>query len=105
MEYALNKDYIAEVLCINREKPEMDCDGKCYLMSNLENEMDQDAPAQKGSSRIQIEVILAYLQQPFSFSAYSDFTSVEQQFSECFLFNYKLLKLDRIESPPWKLLV
>ncbi|HET8837465.1 MAG TPA: hypothetical protein VFM82_00550 [Flavobacteriaceae bacterium] len=33
--YYLNQDYIAEFLCINKDKPEMHCDGKCYLMKQL----------------------------------------------------------------------
>jgi len=35
MEYAFNYDYISKVLCINKDKPELNCNGKCYLMSKL----------------------------------------------------------------------
>lgn len=35
LEYAINKDYIAEVLCINKEKPELMCGGICYLDQKL----------------------------------------------------------------------
>ena len=38
IEYALNHDYIAEVLCINKKKPELNCDGKCYLMQQLKKQ-------------------------------------------------------------------
>lgn len=38
IEYALNKDYIAEFLCINKDKPEMACGGKCHLMKQLEKQ-------------------------------------------------------------------
>lgn len=33
--FLYNQDYIAEVLCINKEKPAMHCDGKCFLMQKL----------------------------------------------------------------------
>lgn len=33
--YHANKDYIARVLCQNRSKPELHCDGKCYLAKKL----------------------------------------------------------------------
>jgi hypothetical protein len=31
IDFALRHDYIAKVLCINQDKPELQCDGKCYL--------------------------------------------------------------------------
>ena len=33
--FLYNQDYIAEILCINKEKPSMHCDGKCFLMQQL----------------------------------------------------------------------
>lgn len=35
LEYYANKDFIKRVLCINTRRPEMHCDGKCYLMTKL----------------------------------------------------------------------
>ncbi|HLV63047.1 hypothetical protein [Galbibacter sp.] len=40
-DYVINQDYIAEYLCINKDKPAMDCNGKCYLMEMLEAENQQ----------------------------------------------------------------
>ena len=40
-EYVINQDYIAEYLCINKDKPEMDCNGKCYLMQKIQKENDE----------------------------------------------------------------
>ncbi|WP_157514630.1 hypothetical protein [Christiangramia portivictoriae] len=34
-EYFINYDYIVEVLCINKNEPELECDGKCYLKDQL----------------------------------------------------------------------
>ncbi|UOQ68840.1 hypothetical protein [Hymenobacter volaticus] len=31
----LNRDYVARVLCINRDKPAMHCNGKCHLAKRL----------------------------------------------------------------------
>ncbi|UGU16928.1 hypothetical protein LS482_03410 [Sinomicrobium kalidii] len=42
LEYAANYDYISKVLCINKEKPEMQCYGKCYLMSAVKAEAEDD---------------------------------------------------------------
>jgi len=34
-EYLINQEYIAEFLCINKDKPQLNCDGKCYLAKKL----------------------------------------------------------------------
>ncbi len=36
LEYYANYDYIAAVLCENRDKPVLECNGKCYLQSQIE---------------------------------------------------------------------
>lgn len=42
--YFLNFDYIAEVLCINKEKEALQCKGKCQLTKEiLENESTNDS--------------------------------------------------------------
>ncbi len=42
VEYAINYDYISDVLCINKDKPEMHCNGKCYVMKQLEKQKSDD---------------------------------------------------------------
>ncbi len=36
--YQINKKVIAEVLCVNKDKPELNCNGKCYLVKKLKEE-------------------------------------------------------------------
>ncbi len=35
LSFKVNQNYIARVLCINRDKPEMRCKGKCVLMQRI----------------------------------------------------------------------
>lgn len=35
IEYHANYDYIANVLCENKERPYLECNGKCYLEKQL----------------------------------------------------------------------
>ena len=42
VEYAINKDYIAKALCINQDKPELKCGGKCHLMKQLEKQEKEE---------------------------------------------------------------
>jgi hypothetical protein len=39
--YNVNKEYIARVLCVNRDKPDLHCDGKCYLAKRLKAQQDK----------------------------------------------------------------
>lgn len=43
--YNLNKDYIARVLCENRDKPQLHCDGKCYLARRLNENLAREQKA------------------------------------------------------------
>lgn len=43
--YHANKDYIAKVLCENRAKPQLRCDGHCYLAKRLNDQQKQQDEA------------------------------------------------------------
>lgn len=34
-EYAVNYNYIVNTLCVNKSKPELHCNGKCYLSKEV----------------------------------------------------------------------
>lgn len=40
IEYAVNKDFIASTLCINRDVVDSNCQGKCYLAAQLQGDYD-----------------------------------------------------------------
>ncbi|NNE76683.1 MAG: hypothetical protein HKN31_06375 [Pricia sp.] len=40
-EYVIDQDYIAEFLCINKKRVEVQCNGKCYLMQRLNQQNDE----------------------------------------------------------------
>ncbi len=41
LEYIIYEDYITEFLCINKDKVELQCNGKCYLMQRLSEQNDE----------------------------------------------------------------
>lgn len=43
LHYQLNKKTIAETRCENRDKPEMQCNGKCYLSKQLKKAAEKEA--------------------------------------------------------------
>ena len=46
VDYIVNYDYIAKVLCENKAKPALKCNGKCHLMKELANQAEKDTPVQ-----------------------------------------------------------
>ncbi|TDE29954.1 hypothetical protein E0I61_07410 [Flavobacterium ranwuense] len=55
LEYVVNYEYISKVLCINKDKPKMQCNGKCHLMKELAKASDAEKPLssnKKGTSQI-----------------------------------------------------
>ena len=49
--YHANKDYITRVLCENRDKPQLHCDGKCYLAKQLK--LQQNRQDKETTERVQ----------------------------------------------------
>jgi hypothetical protein len=44
LEYVVNYEYISKVLCINKDKPKIQCNGKCHLMKELAKASDAEKP-------------------------------------------------------------
>ncbi len=60
VEYALNYDYIAKVLCVNKDKPMLHCNGKCHLMKELAKAAESEKPLssdKKGSVKQETETL------------------------------------------------
>ena len=56
LEYKINYDFISEVLCINKNKPDLQCLGKCHLTKELGKAAEEDAKKKETSSNQLIEV-------------------------------------------------
>ncbi len=41
VEYVIDKDYITKFLCINQDKPELECEGKCHLIKQLKKQEER----------------------------------------------------------------
>lgn len=73
-DYIVNYDYIVNVLCENKDKPELQCDGKCYLSKMLAKEAKDDGNNPFEQRQTAVEQV-----QPLSFQSVQDF-----EFSELF---------------------
>lgn len=62
-EYIMNYDYIKDVLCENKDRPMMNCDGKCYLAKMLAKEAEKHEKNPFGEKQSKTEIQpLVYLE-------------------------------------------
>lgn len=60
VEYVLNYDQIVKEFCINREKQEMMCKGKCYLFDELAQTSDESSSDGISSPTVKIQEIYVF---------------------------------------------
>jgi len=81
-EYIMNYDYISNVLCENREKPELKCNGKCYLADMLAKESEQKEKNPLGEKRFTSEIQhVVFFESLKSFDLRLDLQSRKQRVS------------------------
>ena len=49
VDYFLNKEKITEEKCINKDKPLLECDGKCYLKSQVISAQEEEKKSEQSS--------------------------------------------------------
>ncbi|MES2447658.1 MAG: hypothetical protein V4546_10790 [Bacteroidota bacterium] len=54
--YSLNKEYISTVLCTNKDKPHLHCDGKCFLDIKLK-ELEQKNKQHQDTLKRMVETL------------------------------------------------
>ncbi|MFK7048625.1 hypothetical protein [Flavobacterium columnare] len=58
--YIINYDYVSTVLCENKNKPELKCNGKCYLKKQMAKTSEEEKPLQKNTKQIKLEQELLF---------------------------------------------
>ena len=79
-EYIIYYDYIITYLCENREKPSLECNGKCYLSKQLakESRQQEDNPFEGHQSNAEItDVLFIYGNNKYAFDLVSQLTSLD----------------------------
>jgi hypothetical protein len=59
VDYIINYEYISKVLCVNKAKPAMHCNGKCHLMKELAKAAENEKPisSDKKNTTQEVEVL------------------------------------------------
>lgn len=97
--FEINQKYIAENLCINRDKPWLHCNGKCYFMRKVkqaeENEKKQEA--KDNLSRLEV----SFFQEPFKIAFIEPvILETTQSTFPHYTFQYSSSYIETIFRPP-----
>ena len=66
--FKFNQQYIAANLCVNRFKPSLHCNGKCYFMRKIKQAEDNDKKQAAKDSSCRLE--MSFIQQSFNITFY-----------------------------------
>lgn len=72
LEYVVLYDYIKNELCVNKEKPQMKCNGKCHLAKEMGKASDSENGKEKSHS-FSVEYQVVFFQK-FQFANLLVFT-------------------------------
>jgi hypothetical protein len=67
LEYIVNYEYISKVLCVNKAKPKMKCNGKCHLMKELAKTSETETPISSNKKIASHELEILFFEEIKSF--------------------------------------
>jgi hypothetical protein len=97
--YYINYDYIVDVLCENKDKPVLKCNGKCHLTKELKKANDGIAPKENIPPLNMKEYPVAFINNYNSINAVFYNTKTTQNFTKYNL-EYYFQYLSEILKPP-----
>lgn len=77
-DYELRKDFIIKNYCVNKNRPEMHCDGKCYLAKQIQK-AEQEDEKQATNNFINKLLSLEVIQNTNLFDSYFQKTPFEEK--------------------------
>lgn len=79
IDYTIHYQYISKVLCENKDKPMMNCNGKCYLNKQLKQSSNQEAQNNTNTYKVLQEEIQTENYQ-YSIPSYYQIRSIATYF-------------------------
>lgn len=92
--YQINKSYIMDVLCVNKSKPELKCEGNCFLKEKLaEAEQSQKLP--DTFKQLEIPVFLVI----YSDISFFNPEKIIEKYTQ-FITHYNSQNINKVFHPP-----
>ena len=100
VDYIVNYEYISKVLCVNKAKPMMHCNGKCHLMKELAKAAEtENSKSSDKKQNTPIQEVL-FFKEIKSFSIVSFGFSTETKINSSYLELYSYLNTNSVFHPP-----
>lgn len=108
--YQLNKTYVANTLCENKARPQLKCDGKCYLKKNLKANPAEPTPIKNNLSDLLKQlasptfffesVLMPSVTQPSIFTP--KYSTVVAELGQCWRTRFLISRIfaDELLQPP-----
>ena len=100
VDYAVNYNYIAKVLCVNKTKPTLKCNGKCHLMKELTKAAESEKPISSDKKPLVQESEVLFLETIPSFVCEDFFPISSQKINDNYSNLYSFLNSCVVEHPP-----
>ena len=91
VDYIFNYKYITTQLCVNRDRPELHCNGKCYLMKAMADTAAKDRQEKKGNLMGGYKLPLLYFENCILQWDYLKFINHKNKVYDSYLLSYKFL--------------
>lgn len=98
IDYSINYNYISNQICVNKNQPELECHGKCYLTKAFKKTQELNQINLK-KVHLKIEVVPFFLISKFLFIFHE---RLVEKIKHSFYYSifFKSVKLTSIKPPP-----
>ncbi len=100
IDYVVNYEYISKVLCINKAKPKLQCNGKCHLMKELAKTSESEKPISSNKKIASQELEVLFFEEINSFKITSIFFDKKQIVNNNYSDLYYYFNSDSVFRPP-----
>lgn len=100
VDYVVNYDYISKVLCVNKAKPKLQCNGKCHLMKELAKTSENERPISSDKKIASQHHEVLFLEEMKSFKITSIYFDKKQIVNNNYSDLYSYLKIVSVFRPP-----
>lgn len=103
VDYVVNYEYISKVLCENKGKPKMHCNGKCHLMKELAKTSDAEKPMSPNKKNVVQEVEVLFLEKINTFMIANIYNADTLHINSYYSNLYSFLDSSSVFQPPTRI--
>jgi hypothetical protein len=100
VDYVVNYEYITKVLCVNKDKPKMKCNGKCHLMKELAKTSESETPISSNKKITTQELEVLFFEKINFIQITSIYFDEKQQLNANYSNTYSYLDSVSVFRPP-----